>query len=116
MSLPSSFSSLPDQNPHKYIKNLLIDLKKEINKKAPPEVLQNKMQALINATKKLKYKDPHKKDIFHKTETTKAISKIWTEFDRYVLFIKNEPEKANPQDLLDAILLVENLLKENDIY
>ena len=60
------------------------------------------------------YKD--EKGIYHKPETEKAITKIFKEFDRYVTDIKQNPDKANDQYLLDAISLVEALLKENEIY
>lgn len=114
--LPSSFSSLPDQDPHKYFKNLLIDFKKEIKGAVDLDPLQEKMQTLINASKEMSYKDTHKKGVFHLPETQKAISKIWTEFDRYILTYQKEPQKANAQDLLDAITLVESLLAENNIF
>lgn len=116
MTLPSSFSSNPDQDPHKYFKNLIIDFKKEIKGAVDTDALQEKMSTLINASKELIYKDTHKKDIFHKPETKKAIEKIWTEFDRYILTIQKEPSKANAQDLLEAIAIVETYISENDIY
>lgn len=116
MTLPSSFSSNPNQDPHKYFKNLLIDFKKEIKGAVDTDALQEKMSTVINASKELLYKDNHQKAIFHKPETKKAIEKIWTEFDRYILTIQKEPSKANAQDLLDAIAIVETHISENDIY
>jgi hypothetical protein len=114
--LPSSFSSLPDQDPHKYFKNLLMSLKKEIEGALDINALQEKMQTLINASKEMKYIDTHKNSIYHKPETDKALSKIWTEFDRYIMTLQKKPSFANPQDLLEAIAIVETLLEENDIY
>ena len=93
MSLPSSFSSLPNQEPHKYFKNLLIAFKKEIEGSADIDALQEKMQALINASKDMKYIDKHKKDVFHKSEASKTLSKVFSEFDRYITTIKKEPNK-----------------------
>lgn len=114
--LPSNFSSSPDQDPHKYFKNLLIDFKKAIENNSNIDILQQNMEALINAAKQMQYIDQHKKSIYHKPETTKALSKIWTEFDRYFITKKNTPKKANPNDLLEAIILVENLLNNFNIY
>jgi len=115
-NLPSSFSSLPNQDPHKYFRNLLIAFKKEIKTSIDIKALQEKMQTLINASKEMKYLDKHKNSIYHKPETDKALSKIWNEFDRYIMTYQKTPNKANPQDLLDAISLVESILVENDIY
>ena len=113
--LPSSFSSLPDQDPHKYFKNILKDFKKEIQQALDIDALQEKMQTLINASKEMKYLDNRQTSIYHKPATTKALTRIWNEFDRYILIAQKNPSKANPQDLLDAIALVESLLIENDI-
>ncbi len=114
--LPSSFSSNPDQDPHKYFKNLLIAFRKEIEGAVDTEALQEKMQTLLNASKEMHYIDTHKKSIFHKPETQKALDKLWKEFDRYYLTILKEPSKANAQDLLDAVAIVESLVKEGNIY
>jgi hypothetical protein len=114
--LSSSFSSLPDENPHKYFKNLLIDFKKEIEGAIDIDALQEKMQTIINASKEMKYLDNHQSSIYHKPATSKALSKIWKEFDRYIMTAQKTPSNANPQDLLNAISIVESLLAENDIY
>ncbi|NGX40383.1 MAG: hypothetical protein KR126chlam4_00203 [Candidatus Anoxychlamydiales bacterium] len=116
MTLPSSFSSNPDQDPHKYFKNLILDFKKEVKGAVDTDALEEKMSMIINASKEMLYKDAHKKAIYHKPETKKALDKLWTEFDRYILTIQKNPSKANAQDLLDAIAIVETLISENDIY
>ncbi|NGX63411.1 MAG: hypothetical protein KR126chlam6_00822 [Candidatus Anoxychlamydiales bacterium] len=115
-SLPPSFSSNPDQDPHKYFKNILIAFKKEINAAVDINELQDKMQTLLNASKVMYYTDTRSKSIFHKPETKKSLDKVFKEFDRYILTIQKDPSKANAQDLLDAISLVEALLSENEIY
>ena len=116
MSLPSSFSSNPDQDPHKYFKNLIIDFKKEVKGAVDSEALEEKMSMIINASKEMQYTDNHKKGIYHKPETKKALDKLFSEFDRYILTIQKNPSEANAQDLLDAIAIVETLISENDIY
>ncbi|NGX52454.1 MAG: hypothetical protein KR126chlam5_00753 [Candidatus Anoxychlamydiales bacterium] len=116
MSLPSSFSSNPDQDPHKYFKNLIIDFKKEVKGAVDSEALEEKMSMIINASKEMQYIDNHKKGVYHKPETKKALEKLFSEFDRYILTIQKNPSKANAQDLLDAIAIVETLISENDIY
>lgn len=115
-NLPSSFSSLPDQNHHKYFKNLLTDFKKEIQGALDIDALQEKMQELINAAKEMKYLNNNQKGIYHLPPASKALSKLWKEFDRYIFTAQKIPGNANPQDLLDAIAIVESLLVENDIY
>ena len=116
MSLPPSFSSKPSQDPHKYFRNLLIAFKEEVNAEADQEELEQKMQFLINASKEMKYNDNHKKDVYHKTETEKALTRLFNEFDKYIMLLKNQPSKANRQNLLNSIAAVENLIKENEIY
>jgi len=115
-NMPKSFSSLPNQDPHKYFKNLLIAFKKEIKGAIDVAALQEKMETIINAAKEMKYTDPHKKSIFHKPETEKALNKVFSEFDRYILTYQKDPAKTEDQDLLDAIAIVESLLSENEIY
>ena len=115
-NLQPSFSSNPDQDPHKYFKYLLIDFKKEVKNQVDIEDLEEKMQAIINASKQMHYTDPHKKGVFHKPETEKALNKIFNEFDRYIKTLQENPSEANAQDLLDSISLVQELLKENEIY
>lgn len=114
--LSPSYSSLPDEDPHKYFKNLLIDFKKEIEAAIDVAALQEKMLMLINASKQMSYLDNHPTSIYHKPETKKALNKVWKEFDRYILTYQKNPSKANPQDLLDALSIVESLLVENEIY
>ncbi|MFA6118639.1 MAG: hypothetical protein WC688_01850 [Parachlamydiales bacterium] len=116
MNLSPSFSSTPGQDPLKYYRNILLDFKKEVDGGADIEDLSQKMEILINASKEMKYLDKHKKGIFHKPETDKTISKVFTEFDRYVLDLQKHPSKANRRDLLNAIASLEALLKENEIY
>ncbi|EKE21588.1 MAG: hypothetical protein ACD_7C00181G0002 [uncultured bacterium] len=115
-NLSSGFSSAPDQGLHKYFKNLLISFKKEIQGGVDLDALQEKMQDLINASKEMKYPDNHPSNIFHIPETEKALSRLWKEFDRYIFTAQKSPGIANPQDLLEAIAIVESLLVENDIY
>lgn len=108
-------SSSP-QDPHKYFKNLIHAFKKEITGSIDLEAMQEKMQMILNAAKEMHYTDSHKKSIFHKPETQKALEKLFTEFDRYFKTIQNNPSHAQDQDLLDALSQVEALLAENDIY
>ena len=76
MSAHPSFSSNPDQSPHKYFKNLLLKFKKEIKKNTEKTYLEEKMEDLINAAKQMIYIDSPKNSIFHKPETQKAIEKV----------------------------------------
>ncbi|MBN2479723.1 MAG: hypothetical protein JXA94_05805 [Parachlamydiales bacterium] len=114
--LPSSFSSNPNQDPHKYFKNLLKSLKKDIDSAASIDELKEQMMTFLNASKEVSQVDHHKKGVYHKPEVEKALNKVAKEFDKYYLIYSKNPENANTQDLLEAILLVENLVTENDIY
>ncbi|OGN60407.1 MAG: hypothetical protein A3F40_03655 [Chlamydiae bacterium RIFCSPHIGHO2_12_FULL_27_8] len=110
MSAHPSFSSNPDQSPHKYFKNLLLKFKKEIKKNTEKTYLEEKMEDLINAAKQMIYIDSPKNSIFHKPETQKAIEKVFSEFDRYIR------EDISNQDLLDSIEILEELIDEYEIY
>jgi hypothetical protein len=113
--LPSSFSSNPDINPRKYFKNLLISFKKEINSSNNLNILQDQMQAILNAAKDLNYKDHENNAKYRKEESEKALKKVFSEFYRYFISLSKK-EKTNPQDLLDSIKMVEVLIEEEDIH
>jgi len=114
--LSPSFSSAPDQSPHKYFKNLLKAFKKDIIYCANIDELQLKMETFLNAAKSMKTKDPHKKSIYHKPEVEKAMQKVFSEFDKYYLQYIKDPSKVVRQDIIDAIEIVESLLGEGEIY
>ncbi len=113
--LPSSFSSLPDQDPHKYFRNILIAFKKEIEGACDIDSLQEKMQDILNAAKEMKYKTNNHSAKYKKDESEKALEKIWTEFNRYIKTLQNHPDKANNQDLLESVQEVERLINNNKI-
>lgn len=106
MSLPANFSGFPHEELHRYFRNLCHEFKKAIQTSKDSAELQQYMDQFIDYSKQM---DWHKKNTgtYHKEEGEKATNKVWDEFKRYALNL----EKANPQDLLDALTEVERLIK-----
>lgn len=114
MDIPTSFSMPPGESQHKYFRNLCIEFKKLVKKSDDLDLLQFEMEKLINASKQINWE--HKStDKFKKDKAEKTLSKVWTEFDRYFMNLKDNKDKSNMQDLLDAIEEVESLISEQKI-
>lgn len=111
MSLPVNFSSLPGEGPRRDFRNLCIQFKKLVHSSQDVEELQRMMEQFISESRDLNWH--HKTgDRYHKDEGEKATGKVFSEFKRYISALqKRNPEKANPQDLLDAISAVEQLIR-----
>ena len=107
----SSFYSPPGQSPHKYFKNLLLSFKKEIETTTEIKLLEEKMQAVINAAKDLKFLDHHKNSTFHIPDAEKVLDKMFNEFKRYISSLRNK-KNLSPQDLLDSIEIALNILPD----
>ena len=109
MPIPENFST-PHEEPHRYLRNLLIEFKKLIQSSKDPEELQAEMERFWDVAKQM---DWHNKTtgVYHRDEGAKVTRKIRHEFDRYVAGLIDDQEGTNPQDLLDALAEVERLLK-----
>ena len=106
MPLPANFSGYPHEELHRYFRNLCHEFKKAVQTSKNSLELQQHMDQFIDASKQMNW---HQKNtgVYHKEEGAKATDKVWAEFKRYVLNL----DKANPQDLLDALEEVEQLIK-----
>ena len=104
MPLPANFSGYPHEELHRYFRNLCHEFKKTIKSSKNSIELQQCMDQFIDASKQLDWHQ-HNTGVYHKEQGEKAANKVWDEFKRYVLNL----DKANPQDLLDAIGEVERL-------
>lgn len=111
MSLPVNFSSHPGEEPRRDFRNLCIQFKKLVNSSQDVEELQRMMEQFINESREMNWH--HKTaDRYRKDEGEKATGKVFSEFKRYIFALqKRNPEKANPQDLLDALAAVEQLIR-----
>ncbi|KPK33509.1 MAG: hypothetical protein AMS24_00970 [Chlamydiae bacterium SM23_39] len=61
------------------------------------------------------YFEKSKKDIYKKEESTKIISKIWSEFKRYIDFLEKKEKTNNIQDLLDSLDELKKMIKDKKI-
>jgi hypothetical protein len=109
MSLPPNFSGMPTEEQHHYFRNVCIALKKAIKTTKDCKVLDEKMERLISASREVEW--PHStSDVYHRDKAEKAIQKVANEFRRYLHDLENHKENANPQDLLNALALVETMV------
>ena len=109
MSLPSSYSGAPGEEPHHYFRNVCISFKKTLNSSKNIIELQTEMDRFINAAKQMHWHQKNE-EIWRKDEGEKAANKVFDEFRRYVKDLESSPEKAVVQDLLDAISNIERLI------
>jgi hypothetical protein len=109
MPLPTNFSGPPNEELHRYFRNLCIDFRKLVTKTKDTTELAMELERLVNASRQL---DWHNKrtGVYHKNEGDKAIHKVWAECQRYIDGLKQKNSDANPQDLLDALSNIESLI------
>jgi hypothetical protein len=108
MSLPTNFSGQPGEDLHHHFRNLCLVLKKTLRTSKNREELREVMEQFLSASKEMKWEHV-KSDVFHKDEGIKAVSKVQTEFDRYVKELSRGAQPAF-QNLLDALSEVERLV------
>jgi len=109
MSLPANFSGKPGEEPHRYFRNSLLEFKKVVKTSKDIDQLQIEMERFLNASKQL---DWHHKNpqAYRKDEAEKATGKVWTEFKRYIMGLQSKSQKVSPQDLIDALSKVEQMV------
>lgn len=106
MSLPPSFSGTPDEEQSHYYRNVCLEFEKVIKSDASLDRLHQEMERFLNASKEVHWPH-HTDDKYHKDVVEKAVSKVVAEFRRYVKMKESEPEKAQNEDLLRALKLVQ---------
>ena len=99
----------PEEEMTRRYRNILLQFKKTIKSSKNIDELKSEMEHFMNANRKVSWPH-HTSGIFHKDEPEKAIGKVMTEFQRYVLDLQNDPPQASHQDLLEALLIVESML------
>ena len=112
--MPYNFSSAPSQSPQKYFYNVCVQFKKQINDGITPEVLEEQMQTLINASKDMIWKEP-KHDVWKKQEGEKIVDKIFAEFMRFVKDLREKRETTSSQDLLEALDQLMQMIKNERV-
>lgn len=113
MSLSSKaqgYSGFPEEEMSRHYRNILLQFKKTIQSSKNIDELNAEMEHFLNATRKVTWPH-HTSGVFHKEEAEKAVGKVVTEFQRYVIALqKNPSQPATYQDLLEALLIVESMI------
>ena len=109
MSLPNNFAGAPNEELHRYFRNVCIQMKKTIKNSKDVEELQQEMDRFIDASKQMNW---HTKTsgVYHKDDGEKATKKVLSEYIRYVDGLLKNAGTPNAQDLLDALSEVERLI------
>lgn len=111
MSLPPQYTGQPGEEQHHYYRNVCLSLKKAIKNTTEPEELTMHMERFLNASREVAW--PHStSSVYHKDEAEKAVQKVVTEFKRYLKDLEANSEKAYPEDLLNALSIVESLIDQ----
>lgn len=111
MSLPPSYSGMPGEGQYHYYRNLCQELKKVIHASKEPEVLKQEVEKFINASRQVQW--PHEpSETYHGDKSEKAVQKVVNEFLRYIKDLETEPGKAQYEDLLNSILILETQLDQ----
>src|SRR5262245_5887579 len=109
MSLPPTFSGMPNEEQRRYYRNICIELKKAIHSTQDPAILQEKIDRFLSASREVTWPHP-KSEIYHKDKAEQAVQKVANEFRRYLNDLENNDSNANPEDLLSALAIVESML------
>lgn len=100
----------PDPSFVRNLRNTLIELKKTIGSSEEIDLLNQEMEHFLSASRKVNW--PHKPGaVYHKDAAEKAVTKVVTEYQRYRKDLEGGKAMKSQQDLLDAISLVEAMLK-----
>lgn len=111
MAMPSSKPGFPEEKSIRHFRNALLQLKKTIQSSTDVDELKMNMEHFIHVTRKVAW--PHQtNEIFRKDEAEKALDKVLTEFQRYIKGLQHQKAKESPQDLLDALLIVETMIDQ----
>jgi hypothetical protein len=102
MDLPTNFSSPPSEEPHRYLRNLCIAFKKLIKETQDPEEIMQEMESLFDVAKQMNW---------HAGNS--ALGKLYRECKRYAADLGSEA--ANPQNVLDALKELEQLIASFDV-
>ena len=110
MTLPPSFSGLPDEEQHHYYRNVCLEFKKTIKSSKDVEQLQRQIDRFLNASKQVQWPPHEPSSIYRKDEVEKAVQKVANAFRRYIQELESDATRANPQDLLDTLSMVETMV------
>jgi hypothetical protein len=110
MSLPASFSGMPQEQLHHHFRNTCIEFKKVAKASKDINDLEIQMDRFMNVCKGINWPQ-HNSDVFHKNQVEKSINKVISEYKRYLNALQNNPENAHSQDLIHAITEVGNLFE-----
>jgi hypothetical protein len=109
MSLPANFSENPKEELHRYFRNLCIEFKRVIKSSKDVNQLDAEIQRFIDASKQMNWHH-NTSSVYRRDESDKATRKLLAEYKRYVDALKSNQHNANPQDLLDVLAEIEQLV------
>jgi hypothetical protein len=110
MEIPANYGTAPGEEPRHYFRNICIAFKKTLQETKSIPKLQQAMGDFLNAAKAMRWHHKHE-EIYRKDEGEKAMQKVWNEFKRYLIALEKNPEEAKPQDVMEAILEIERLIR-----
>jgi hypothetical protein len=108
MSLPPSYVGALNEEQHHFYRNVCVDLKKAIKSSQDCNLLREKMDRFLNASREVAWPH-HTSETYRKDQAEKAMQKVANEFKRYVTDLENGTG-ANPQNLLEALSRIEGMI------
>lgn len=105
------FSGFPEEDSYRRYRNIVLQFKKTIQSSKNFEELRREMEHFLNANRQVVWPH-HTSGVFRKDEAEKAVDKVLKEYERYVGALKKHMPNTNPQDLLNALAIVESMLDQ----
>lgn len=109
-SLPVNFSGPPGEELHRSFRNICVEFQKTIKSSKDILELDQQIDSFIDISKQM---DWHHKNsgVYHKDPGAKACDRVCSEYMRYRTLLQKDEINANPQDLVDALVQVEQLIR-----
>lgn len=114
MPLPAPYTGRPGEEPHHYYRNLCLHFIKLIKTTQDIPLLEEEMERLIDASHQMRW-PREKSTVYHVDEGEKALQRVYREFKRYIETLKTHPENAHKQDLLDALVILEQMIASQKV-
>ncbi len=108
-SLPVNFSGAPSEELHHHFRNICIEFQKTIKQSTDIRALDEQIDRFIDTSKQINWHHRNS-GVYHKDEGAKACERVCSEYMRYRTGLQKD-QGVNPQDLIDALLGVEQLLR-----
>lgn len=96
-----------------FFRNLCHDFEKVAQKSKKPEEILQEAERFLSACREIRWPE-EKTARYHKQEAEKNLQKVITEARQYANALENSPQKAIPNDLVDAISVAEKMASDID--